>query len=157
MSTRLDSHRTIAEAYHRALEFGFADVEEVISWVDAVILADDRPALAFFDASSAGGDPAALLSSLREVPGVADANGRRRLIFGMMQRALERDPDTIQPIARALYSMAQAGDVPDPEAERLMWWFDDALELAAQGYGGDHEAIRRDLVQLLCRHAGATE
>ena len=88
----METYRTIAEAYHRTLEFGLADVAEVVAWVDSVIMAEPRPAFALIEASSSGGEPGALLAALRDVPGVADASARRRLIFGIMRRAFERDP-----------------------------------------------------------------
>lgn len=128
------------------------DVAEVISWVDKVIVAEPRPAFAWIEASSSGGDPAALMSALREVPGVADAAGRRRLIFGIMQRALDRDAGTIKPVLRALYAMAIDDDVPDPEGGRCMWHLDDAWDLAELGYYGHTEGVRRDLVQFLDRY-----
>ena len=56
---------------------------------------------------------------------------------------------------RALYSMAWDGDVPDPEGERWMWSFDDALDLADQGIYGDKDDVRRDLVQFLRRYGEA--
>jgi len=149
------SYRTIAEAYHRALEFGIADVSEVDTWVDSVIVAEPRPAFAFIEASSAGGEPGALLAALREVPGVADAGARRRLIFGIMSRALDRDPCAIKRIVRALYSMALDGDVPDPDGEQWMWSLDDALDLAEQGIYGHKDDVRRDLVQFLRQYGEA--
>lgn len=149
------SYRTIAEEYHRALEFGLADVSEVDAWVDSVIVTVPRPAFAFIEASSAGGEPGALLAALRDVPGVADAVHRRRLIFGIMSRALDRDPAAIKSIVRALYSMALAGDVPDPDGECWMWSLDDALDLAEQGIYGHEDDVRRDLVQFLRQYGEA--
>lgn len=151
----MESYRTIAEAYHRALEFGLADGAEVDAWVESVIAAEPRPAFAFIEASSAGGEPGALLAALRDVPGVADASTRRRVIFGIMSRALDRDPVAIKKIVRALYSMALDGDVPDADGEHWMWSFDDALDLADQGIYGHKDDVRRDLVQFLRRYGEA--
>jgi hypothetical protein len=89
---------------------------------------------------------------LGEVPGVADASARRRLIFGIMRRAMERDPNAIKPIVRALFAMAMDGDVPNPDAGRCMWSFDDELDLAEQGIHGHKDDVRRDLVQFLRQH-----
>lgn len=145
----MDSHRTIAEAYQRALECGLPVIPEVSAWVDRVITEEPRPSFAMIEASSASGDPSAFLTALRGVPGVADPHGRRRLLFAIMFRTLERDPNTIHAIVRGLFSMAVDGDIPDSDAARCMWYFDDALGLAEEGVHGRVEDVRRDLVEFL--------
>jgi hypothetical protein len=148
----VETCRTIAEAFHRTLEYGLLDRAEVIAWVDRVIAAEPRPAFAFIAASSCGGDLAALLAALREVPGAADPSARRRLIFGLMRRAFERDRAAMSPIVCALLAMAWDGDVPDRDGARCMRSFADELADAEQGFHGRVDDVRRGLVEFLCRH-----
>jgi hypothetical protein len=96
-----------------------------------------------------------LLAALREVAGVADASDRRRMIFGIMGRALDRDPGAIKRIVRALFAMAPDGDVPDPNGESWMLSLDDALDLAEQGIYGHKHDVRRDLAQFLRQYGEA--
>ena len=153
----MSDYRTIAEAYLRALEFGLADIGEVAAWVDRVMLAEAQPAFAFIEASSAGGDPVALLSALRDVPGVADDGLRRCLVFGLMAQALDREPAAIELITHALYQMAMGGDAPAPDAQVRMERLDDALALARQGIYGREEDVRRELAQLLAEYGKAIQ
>ncbi len=149
---RVENHRTIAEAYLRALEFDLADVAAIDAWVDGVILAEPEPAPAFIEASAAKCKPDTLMTALRDIPGEANAAARRRIVIGIMAETLRRDPEAIKRIVRALYQMALDGDAPNQEAESEMWSFDDELDLAGQGIYGSTEDVRRDLVRFLARH-----
>ena len=73
-------------------------------------MAKPEPALAFVEVSSAAGELGALMSALRRVPGVADERTRRRLVFGLMARALHREPEAIKKIAPAFGQKARDGD-----------------------------------------------
>lgn len=126
----MKNYRNIAGAYHRALELGLVDGEEIVAWTDVVMEVEDDPAMAFIDASCSGGDHVALLKALQEVPGELDEDARRRLVFGLMLAAVNRNADSAGPVAQALHAMALDKDVPDADAEACMLRIHGDLETA---------------------------
>lgn len=109
-----------------------------------------NPAMAFIDASCSGGDHVALLAALQEVPGEVDEVARRRLMFGLMLAAVNRDADLAGPVAHALHAMALEKDVPDADAEASMLRFHG--ELSSAGDAGD---VRGQLTEFLRQHGEA--
>lgn len=149
------SHRTIAEAYAIGLDAGLVTAAEIGAWADQIILAEAKPAFAFIEVSAAGQDEDALVAALRSVPGVADGDGRRNLVFAMMRRSLAREPAMGRRIARMLELMALAEDVPNPGAGSQMSWFDDAFDLADRRIWGTHESVLDELRRFLEEHGNA--
>ena len=123
----MKNYRNIAGAYHRALELGLVDGEEIVAWTD--------------------GDHVVLLAALQEVPGELDEVARRRLVFGLMLAAVERNADLTASVVDALHSMALDKDVPDADAEASMLRFKDELS-----GGGD---VRSELAEFLRKHGEA--
>lgn len=146
----MKNYRNIAGAYHRALELGLVDGEEIVAWTDAVMEVEDNPAMAFIDASCSGGDHVVLLAALQEVPGEVDEVARRRLVFGLMLGAVTRNADMASPVAHALHAMAVDKDVPDADAEACMLRFQDELSSA-----GDGDGVRSELTKFLGQHGEA--
>ena len=145
----MNNYRNIAGAYHRALELGLVDGEEIVAWTDRVMEVEANPALAFIDASCSGGDHVALLAALQEVPGEVDEVARRRLVFGLMLAAVQRNAELASPVAHALYEMALAKDTADADAEASMLRFHDELNT------GDGDKVRAELVEFLSQHGEA--
>ena len=145
----MNNYRNIAGAYHRALELGLVDGEEIVAWTDRVMEVEANPAMAFIDASCSGGDHVALLTALQEVPGEVDEVARRRLIFGLMLAAVNRNAELASPVAHALYEMALAKDVVDADAEASMLRFHDDLST------GDGDKVRAELTAFLSQHGEA--
>ena len=143
----MKNYRNIAGAYHRALELGLVDGEEIVAWTDGVMEVEDDPAMAFIDASCSGGDHVVLLAALQEVPGELDEVARRRLVFGLMLAVVERNADLTASVVDALHSMALDKDVPDADAEASMLRFKDELS-----GGGD---VRSELAEFLRKHGEA--
>lgn len=153
----MTNHRTIADAYHRALEHGIVTAAEVVAWVDHVIATDDSPAIAFIDASCAGEDSGVILTALGEVPGDGDPIRSSRLTIGLMKRLVEREPGRYPTVTKALYSMALDGLFPHASAEHDMWRFDDDLGLAIDGVHGSEKEISREILAFLQEHGDDLE
>lgn len=148
----MTSHRTIADAYHRALAHGLVTPSEVITWVDAVIATEDKPAIAFIDATCAGDDAAAILTALGQVPGNGDRVQSNRLVLGLMKQLVACEPGEYARVAKTLYAMAIDGDAPSAKAEGDMWSFYDDLNLAVDGVHGNEKHICRDILAFLTEH-----
>ena len=143
----MKNYRNIAGAYHRALELGLVGGEEIVAWSDGVMGVEDDPDMAFIDASCSGGDHVVLLKALQEVPGELDEAARRRLVFGLMLAAVNRDAESAGSVAQALHAMATDKDVPDAAAEASMLRFHGEL-----GSAGD---VHSELVDFLSQHGEA--
>ncbi|MDA7936471.1 hypothetical protein N9B90_00860 [bacterium] len=143
----MKNYRNIAGAYHRALELGLVDGEEIVAWSDAVMEVEDDPDMAFIDASCSDGDHVVLLAALQEVPGDVDAGAQRRFVFGLMLAAVNRNAELAAPVAKVLHEMASDKDVPDADAEACMLRFHDDL-----GNGGD---VHGPLTEFLNQHGEA--
>lgn len=135
----MTNYRNIAAAYHRALELGLVAGDEIVAWTDRVMEVEDDPAMAFIDASCSGGDHVALLAALQEVPGDLDEAARRKILFGLMLAAVNRDAGSASAVAQVLHGMASDKDVPDADAESRMLSFKDDL--------GDGSALTEFLSQ----------
>lgn len=151
----MDSTKTIAEAFSRALIDGLVPNQEVVAWVDGVIMSTEEPHFALLDASLSVSDRNALLSSLHELPGYIEPLLVLKRHMGYMLRALMCDPTKAQVIARSLYMTALNGGASGSTMEGPMWAFDDDLDLARAGYFGDVDAITNELTAFLAEHASA--
>lgn len=148
----MTTYRTIAEAYDRALVFGIVGAAEVMAWTDNVIMAEPHPAYAFIEASCSRGDLEKLQCALRDVPGVADPDARRRMIFGWMRRALERGDVCVDRVVSLLFSMAVEDDLPDANCKDVIYQLDYGLDLGECGIPGTREEVKRELEQFLIQY-----
>jgi len=149
------NYRTIADAYYRALAHGLVTPAEVITWVDSVMEAEDKPAIAFIDAACAGDDANAILTALREVPGDGDRAQSNRLVIGLMKQLVACEPGAYPRVAETLYVMAIDGDAPSADAESSMRGFYDELDLAIDGIYGNEKQVCRDVLTFLTEHGEA--
>lgn len=73
-------------------------------------------------------------------------------MLGELGSWLASHPDAGPRIARVLYRMAMAGELPDPDAERQMYTLDDQYELAIDAVYGVRQDVDADLRELLARY-----
>ena len=124
--------RDEAEALAIALEIAAVDVDEVIDWADAMIAVEDKPHWALCNvATSRGKYPQDVASELRQLPDCADPVVVRSLLVQLIARKLRHDESRAYQLASALYRMASANEIDDPELRELAWRAWDALDLAA--------------------------
>lgn len=146
----MSTQKEEAEVLRKGLFHGLTSVNEVVAWADAQIVQVQAPHPALLDlALSRRAHPLDLCGLLAQVPGVAAKEIVARQIFKRMLEHLDRDESTAPTLACALYEMALAGEAPSEEAERQMWYFEDALTLARQGIGGTVEQATIELRDFL--------
>jgi hypothetical protein len=127
--------RDEAEALATALEIGICDVPEVIAWSDARIVREDAPPAALCEVSVSHDrypqDVAGLLRQCRDKPVKLHV---QRLLVLLLRDKLCRDRSWAGKVASALYQMALADDIEDPDLKSMAWWAWDALSLADAGH-----------------------
>jgi len=73
-----------------------------------------------------------------------------------MAAALERDPDRQLPrVVRRLFEMAVNGEAPDERAASMIYYFDDALDLADDGVTEGGADLLRELESFLVDYQAA--
>jgi hypothetical protein len=127
--------RDEAEALACALEIGAVDVDAVIDWADAQIAEDPTPHWVLCEAATSRGKyPQDVASELRQIPGRTDPVNVRSLLVQLMAGKLKKNEGRAYQLASALYQMAYANEVEQPELRALAWWAWDALDLADCGH-----------------------
>lgn len=127
--------RDEAEALATALEIGICDVAEIIAWSDAQILREDSPPAALCEISvSHDRYPQDVAALLRRCPGAPVSSRVQRLLVLLVRQKLARDPGCADKVASALYQMALAEEIEDPQLKSMAWWAWDALDLADAGH-----------------------
>jgi hypothetical protein len=127
--------RDEAEALAQALQLGVCDVAEVIAWADAQILREDLPSGALCDVSLARDrHPFDVAGLLREFPGTPARSNVSRLLVTLLDHRLKVAAGRPDRIAKALYEMAFAHEIEDPQLSEIAYWAWDALDLAEAGY-----------------------
>lgn len=127
--------RDEAEALAEALELGVCDVAEVIAWSDAQLLREDPPLGALCEVSLAHDRyPQDVAGMLRQCPGTPAKSNVSRLLVILLDDRLKVDTGRAYQIASALYQMALAEEIDDPQLRESAWWAWDALDLAEAGH-----------------------
>lgn len=143
-----------AALFRFGLLYGYVDVPEVVAWADAEIEAQARPHPALIEvATGATGGPLRLAEELRPLAAQCREEEIVARLFGLMHRALARDPTVASRIARTLYSMALSDVDVGKEAEHSMLYFDDALDLARAGSYGSEADVIGEMLRFLSPYA----
>jgi hypothetical protein len=128
------SLRTEAESVATALETGLFDVTDAVRWADRQIERSDVPDTAICDAAMAGSKyPQDVAFILRQVPGECDQAQAVRLVLRYALDALEQGRRDPRQVARALFDLAYAGDLPKGKLRGQAWGYWDAIDLARHG------------------------
>jgi len=139
-----------AKAFAIALYEGFTSPERVIEWVDALLQGQDQPDENLIEASLSKSRVNDLITSLNLFAGSPQVQPVARAVIAEMRDLFASDSSTGPRIARALYAMFLAGDVPQTEAKAGMASLDDAYEFAK--LGGDFSEtsnVDRELADFL--------
>jgi hypothetical protein len=143
------SLRTEAESLAIALELSLLRVADAVRWADHQIELSDIPPSSLCDVAMASSKfPQDVAHMLRSVPGDCDYIGAVRLTLGYAQRALKESTSDPPDVARALFDMAMAGDLPDGNLKYHAFGYWDAIDLARDGAIEQSEAeIVADMAQ----------
>jgi len=126
--------RDEAEALARALQIGVCDVSEVIAWADAQIACQSEPHWALCEvALSRDRYPQDVASLLRQLPESIARHNVNALLVTLLNGKLKDNSDLADRIASALFQMALADEIEDPDLQRIGRWAWDALDLADAG------------------------
>jgi hypothetical protein len=132
--------RTEAEAVAIALEIGVFEVADAVRWADQQIEHSEVPEVVICDVAMAGSKyPQDVSFTLRQLPGECDRSLAIRLVLRYALEALEgakRDP---REIARTLFDLACANDLPESDLKHHAWVYWDAIDLSRDGYGDETE------------------
>jgi hypothetical protein len=146
----MSTQKEEAEVLRKSLLLGLASVDEVVAWADAQIAQAQTPHPVLLElALSQRAHPLDLCGLLAQVPGAAAKEHVGRQIFRRMVECLDRDESAAPTVAYGLYEMALAGEAPSEEAERRMWYFDEAFSLARRGICGTVEQVTAELRDFL--------
>jgi len=145
------SLRTEAEAVAIALEVGILSVDDAVHWAIRQLDNLDVPPIAICDAATAGSKyPQDVASFLRQVPGESDQTQAIWLVLRYALDALEQATRTPRQIARALFDLAYAGDLPKSKLRDQAWIYWDAIDLVRDGYSNQtEEQIVSDMASTL--------
>ena len=97
--------KELAEFYRFALQTNLISLQEVVAWVDLVVMAEDKPDYAFIEACQQS-EPAALLSSLSQVPGQATRKRVAALILTRLGEMLEAGNTELPRVMDAIYQLS---------------------------------------------------
>ena len=150
------SMRTEAESLAIGLELGIVPVSDAVAWADRQIEQSDVPCNAICEISMASSkSPHDVVHLLRSLPGEFNASVAVRSTVGHLLialRDLDYDPESI---ARALYDLAMADDLPDGPMKTQAWWYWDAIGLSRDGIGHETvDEIRSMMVQEMSDFVG---
>ena len=145
-----DELKTGAETARRRLHHRLWRLEDAQAWADQVILGMDRPHDWLIEASTAR-TPADARDALLRAEGEPDPRQVWAALMGDWLRLLEAQPERDSEIARELFDLALAGDVPAREASEPMYAFWDAIDLAKDGTYGVPAEEREKLRAFLRR------
>jgi hypothetical protein len=145
-----------ARALARLLALGFASARDVVAWVDRRIADSSTPHPFLIDASLSEKRRDALIAALEGFAtdvGVGDPSAVWAAVLGGLHSWLLSHPHDGPGIARALYGMAVAGELPDRDAEPTMYALDDRYALALDGAYGERHDVDGALRTFLVRYA----
>lgn len=148
--------RNQAQALRAGLIGGFVTIPDVIAWADVLVGEDrggDAPQL--FDlALLRPGAVAEAVSLLGEVPGEWHPGAVGREIATLLYRGMANGELSERQTARALFAATLEGLAPDEEFANMAYYFDDGVDLAAQGVYGSLAAVRTEMLEYLARFSG---
>ena len=131
---QMASLRTQAESLARCLETGLTDVADAVRWADRQIQLSDSPCGALCDVSMASSKfPQDVAHMLRSLPGDPDHQEAILLVLRRALVVLHEGSASAEVIARALFELAFAGDLPEGQLKDESWWYWDSLDLARDG------------------------
>jgi hypothetical protein len=148
-----DELKTAAETARQRLTHRLWLLRDAQSWADEVILSMDKPHQWLIEVSTAT-TTAEARDALLKADGKPDANRVWSALMGDWLRILVADPERDSEIAKALFDLAMAGEVPAREASGPMYSFWDAIDLAKEGTFGTVEEERAKLRDFLNRWSG---
>src|SRR5688572_11512670 len=117
-----DGLKTAAETARRRLHHRLWRLADAQTWADSIILRMERPHEWLIDVSTAR-TPADARDALLQADGEPDPRQVWAALMGDWLALLEAHPDRDSEIARVLYDLAMADDVPAPEASGPMYSF----------------------------------
>jgi hypothetical protein len=148
--------KTAAETLRRRLDVGLRTLEEAQAWADDALGQMQAPPAWLVDVSMARTSDDAQ-AALARVEGEADAAAVWAAVMADWLAVLDAQPERDSEIGRALFYLAEDGDVPAPEARGEMYGFWDSIDLAKDGFFAAIEAERAKLRAFLVRWSGGSE
>jgi hypothetical protein len=120
-----------------------------VRWADRQIELSDIPLSSLCDVAMASSRfPQDVARMLRSIPGDCDFAGAVRLTLGYMLDALRESTSDPRGIARALFDMAIACDLPDGDLKHHSFGYWDAIDLARDGVTQESESgIVADMIR----------
>ena len=143
-----DELKTAAETVRRRLHHRLWRLAEAQTWADGISLRMDRPHDWLIDVSTAK-TAAHARDALLRADGEPDSRQVWAGLMGDWVALLKAQPDRDSEIARVLFDLAMADDVPAPEASGPMYAFWDGIDLAKERTYGVLEDERRKLRDFL--------
>ena len=150
-----DELKTEAEIARQRLVHELWGLADVQSWADETILRMEKPREWLIDVSTATTTSEAREALLR-ADGIPHARRVWAVLTGDWLRLLDAEPERDSEIAKVLFYLAMAGEVPAREASAAMYSFWDAIDLAKEGKFGALAEERAKLRDFLHRWS-ATE
>ena len=140
-----------ASALAWLLAHGLVSTREVVAWVDTLLAQARMPDEALIEAAlseSRRGDLITALNRFAKASDVEDGPVVWSAILGELSRWLRDHPDDGPRIAHVLYDMAAAGEVPDEDAQYVMYTVGDEYELAGVHRSrAEVDGLLRDFLQ----------
>jgi hypothetical protein len=150
----MDELKATSAYYKLCLLTGLVEVQEVIAWADAIIMAEDAPDISLIEVSMAGSRGLqALTNALEDVRGDYDKERVTKSVFTRMLDLTLREERSPAQIARALFVMAAEGEVPDDDARSIMMGFDEELSWAQNGSYEYVKSLETEMIQFLRQNA----
>jgi hypothetical protein len=127
--------RTEAESLAIALELGLIEVADAVRWADERIAEMDLPETAFCDLSmSSKAYPQDVAHLLRTIAGEPDQRTAVREVLRRALEAIRSGRRTPECVARALFGLAIAGDLPTGRLKDELYLFDAEFDAASEGH-----------------------
>lgn len=121
------SLRTEAESLAIALELSLLHVADAVRWADRQIELSDIPPSSLCDVAMASSKfPQDVAHMLRSIPGDCDYAGAVHLTLGYALKALKESTSDPRDVARALFDMAMASDLPEGDLKYHAFGYWDA-------------------------------
>ncbi len=126
-------------------------VDNAVHWAIRQLDNFDLPPIAICDVATAGSKyPQDVVVILRQILGDCDQTQAIWLVLRYALDALEQATRTPRQIARALFDLAYAGDLPKSKLRDQAWIYWDAIDLTRDGYGDQtEEQIISDMASAL--------
>jgi hypothetical protein len=152
----MNSIRTEAEAIAISLEVGFLRVADAVRWADHQIEMSDVPTSPMCDVAMASSRlPQDVAHSLRSIPGDCDKVAAVQLVLRYARNALMESSSDPRDVARALFDMAVADELPEGDLKSHAFGYWDDIDLARDSTIPQSEAeIVADMVRRIQEFLG---